>query len=165
MSIVLILDSVRSAHNVGSVLRTCDCLGVDEVWLVGSTPIPENFAVSKTALGAELVVRWRHFMDYDMLLSAIKKPYRRQIIVIEQTDSSVPLSSVNEDNLHEEVAVVLGNETGGVSKVLIDAADMICELPMKGMKKSLNVSVCGGIILYDLVNKHARITRGTNSCK
>jgi len=158
-SITLILDNLRSCHNVGSILRTADGFGVKHVVMVGTTPYPElqddtrlphqrrkqTAQIAKTALGAEQKPIYSYVSDYEELLQLIGN---LPIYSLEQTNSSVELGM---DIKHPEFALVVGNEVSGVSPILIDASISTLEIPMAGQKESFNVSVATGIALYALL--------------
>lgn len=142
----VMLDSVRSLNNVGSVLRTSDAFMVDEVILCGITGTPPNPEIHKTALGAEDSVNWRHSED---TLSALRQLQAQgwKICVLEQTHNSVPLDRFRVEP-EEKYVIVAGNEVHGVEQSVVDAADYVIEIPQCGAKHSLNVSVSTGIALW-----------------
>lgn len=148
----VILDNVRSAHNVGSIFRTADGAGVEKIFLIGVTPCPiDRFGrkqpeIMKTSLGAAETVPWEHKSD-DEALELIRQLQSGDVTVvaIEQTPSSISLDQFQVPN---KVAYVFGNEIAGVQPALIDASDKVVEIRMKGKKESLNVSVTAGIILF-----------------
>lgn len=147
---VLILHNIRSHYNVGAILRTADGAGVSLVYLCGYTPAPVDrfgrsvLAIHKTALGAENTVPWLHRID---TLTAVTECRQTncQIVAIEQAPEAIKL---NDFEVPERVAYLLGSEVEGLSPELLAAADQVVELPMAGMKESLNVSVTAGIVLY-----------------
>ena len=148
----LILDNIRSAHNVGSIFRTADGAGVDKIFLVGTTPCPiDRFGriqpeIMKTSLGAADTIPWEYVADVDVanLVSDLKDK-GATIVSIEQTAASI---SLDEFKVPDKVAYIFGNEIDGVQQTLLDVADVIVEIPMKGKKESLNVSVTTGIVLF-----------------
>lgn len=150
----LILNNIRSTSNVGSIFRTADAVGIDSVFLCGYTPDPidrfgrEVEAIKKTALGAEKSIGWEHFDKAVDLIGKLKKE-GFQIISLEQSKDSVDYKNVA-DRLGDKVVIVLGNEVGGVDEEILEASDIVAEIPMKGQKESLNVSVSAGIFLYRL---------------
>lgn len=153
-AICVILDNIRSTHNVGSIFRTADAAGVKKIYLVGYTPAPldrfgrEVTSLTKASLGAEKSVEWEQVANMGELIKRLKKE-NFQIIAIEQDDKAVDYKSVK---LQDKVAIVLGNEVEGVSKDVLNQCDIIAEIPMKGEKESLNVSVSAGIALFRLLN-------------
>ena len=149
---IVILDNIRSVHNVGSLFRTSDGAGVDEILLVGITPAPQDrFGdkredMAKVALGAEDSVRWKQFEDIDDAI-VYAKEQGCSIVAVEQDDKSVPLKEFKKP---EKVAYIFGREVEGVSKEILDICDTIVEIPMQGIKNSLNVSVTAGIVLFNI---------------
>ncbi len=146
----LILENIRSAHNVGSLFRTADGAGVNKIFLVGYTPKPvDRFGrlqseIQKTSLGATSSVEWESRDDMAELLQELKKE-NVTVVAVEQAKGSVSLEDFTPP---EQVAYILGNEIDGVSAEATHTADTILELPMRGEKESLNVAVTGGIVLY-----------------
>lgn len=153
MNISLLLHNVRSAHNVGTILRTADGAGVSEVILAGYTPDPiDRFGrkradVAKAALGAEESVLWRHSEDA-VQYCRTRRQEGVQIIVLEQTAQSIPYTTYKPADADTAVLLVVGNEREGVPQELCDVADVCIEIPMHGMKESLNVAVATGIALF-----------------
>jgi len=148
--IVVILDDVRSMNNVGSVFRTCDCLGIGHIYLCGITPKPPHRDIYKTSLGAENSVVWEFHESISELLTTLKcKNYF--IAGLEQTDKSTDIRNfVPPDQF---IALVIGNEVEGISDVALEHCDEILEIPQFGTKHSFNVSVSCGIALWELINK------------
>ncbi|MBQ9878545.1 MAG: RNA methyltransferase [Bacteroidales bacterium] len=144
--VVVVLDNIRSAHNVGSAFRTADAFGVDRIYLCGICACPPSAEIHKSALGAEQSVAWEHCDD---TLAAVES-LRAQgyvIVCVEQTEGAVSLEDfVREDG--RRYAVVFGNEVDGVQQSVADAADIVLEIPQWGTKHSLNVSVAVGVILW-----------------
>jgi tRNA G18 (ribose-2'-O)-methylase SpoU len=157
----LLLDNVRSVHNVGSIFRTAECAGVSKIICVGTTPVPvDRFGrkrndFAKVALGAEDLVDWEH-VESNKTVGTIKRLIKRgfQIVAVEQAKGAVDYSKMkNNDRVKGNKAgrksvFIFGNEVDGVSPKLIKSADSIVEIPMRGKKESLNVSVAVGIILF-----------------
>jgi 23S rRNA (guanosine2251-2'-O)-methyltransferase len=150
---ILILDNIRSAHNVGSIFRTGDAVGVSEVLLCGVTPDPvdrfgrDRSDISKIALGAEKNIPWRHFSETkEAILFAKEKGL--EVVALEQDEHSVLYKNVGVD--FSSTALVLGEETKGLSKEILSLVDQIMEIPMSGDKESLNVSVAAGVALFFL---------------
>ena len=144
--VVLVLDNIRSAHNVGSALRTCDAFKVDKLWLCGICAVPPSAEIHKSALGAEDSVPWEHVDDTLALVERLRgEGYT--VISVEQTRESVQL----QDFIPAEggrYALVFGNEVDGVQQEVVDASDMALEIPQWGTKHSLNVSVSIGVVLW-----------------
>lgn len=140
------LDNVRSGNNVGSVFRTADAFRLREVLLGGITAQPPHRDIQKTALGAEQHVNWRHFMELQGELLALKKAGVK-IACVEQVTNSTPLQNWQPAE-GEEWCVVVGNEVSGVDDALVHLADVCLEIPQFGSKHSLNVSVCTGMVMW-----------------
>ena len=144
--VVVILDNVRSAHNVGSVFRTCDAFLAEKVFLCGITPIPPNSEIQKTALGATEHVEWEYFSKTSDIISDLKNN-RYKIYSVEQAHNSIHLSDIELEN-NSKTALIFGNEVYGIDQEIIDISDFCIEIPQMGTKHSLNVSVCAGIIIH-----------------
>ena len=144
--VVVVLDNIRSAHNVGSVFRTADSFKIDKVWLCGICAVPPSAEIHKSALGAEDSVAWEHVDD---TMDAVRRLKEEGYMVIcaEQTVGSVMLDEFVPQK-GGRYAVVFGNEVSGVRQDVVDAADMALEIPQFGTKHSLNVSVSAGVILW-----------------
>lgn len=149
--LVIVLDNVRSLHNVGSVFRTSDAYLVETVCLCGITSTPPHAEIHKSALGAENSVDWVYFED---TLEAIKELKTKgfEVLAIEQAEGSTMLNQL-EINPSGKYAVVLGNEVKGVQQAVVDACDGCIEIPQYGTKHSLNVSVTAGIIIWEFASK------------
>jgi 23S rRNA (guanosine2251-2'-O)-methyltransferase len=153
----LILDNIRSVHNVGSIFRTADTLGISHIYCIGTTPVPvDRFSRKrrdfiKVSLGAEDSVQWKHVEEKDSagLLKKLKKE-GFEFVALEQSMRSVDYKSVK---IKKNIAIILGNEVDGVSMKLLKSAGVIAEIPMKGEKESLNVSVAAAVFLYRLLDK------------
>ncbi len=148
LPLAVVLDNVRSLQNVGSVMRTADAFAVAEVICCGITGVPPHPELSKTALGAEDSVRWRHAEDSVAECRRLQADGWR-LCVLEQVHGSIPLDRF-EAREGEKYALVLGNEVAGVSQEIVDMADCVLEIPMHGAKHSLNVSVSAGIALWQM---------------
>lgn len=144
----VICDNIRSVHNVGAVFRSSDALGVDKVILCGITPTPKNEKIQKTALGAEKTVPWIHYWQSWRIIDKLKKE-SFEIIALEQSRKSIGLK---EFSPKFPLALIIGSEKEGVSEFLLRRADKIVEIPMKGKKESLNVSVAFGIAAWKITN-------------
>lgn len=149
--LIIVLDNVRSLYNVGSVFRTADAFRISEVWLCGITATPPNVEIHKTALGAEDAVQWKYF---DQTLRAVEqlKAEGCQVISIEQCRNSVMLPDFELDP-NRRYALVLGNEVKGVSQEVVDASDLVIEIPQYGTKHSMNVSVTASIMMWEMVRQ------------
>ena len=146
--IAVVLDNIRSAHNVGSAFRSCDAFKVDKIWLCGIYAVPPSAEIHKSALGAEDSVAWEHA---DSTLDAIAslKAEGYTIVSVEQTVHSVKLDSFIPEQ-GKKYALVFGNEVAGVEQSVVDESDFSLEIPQYGTKHSLNVSVSIGVILWHL---------------
>ena len=144
--VVVVLDNIRSAHNVGSAFRTADSFKVDKVWLCGICAQPPSAEIHKSALGAEFSVPWEYSKTTDEAIKTLKEQ-GYVIVSVEQTAGSVMLDTfVPEKGVR--YALVFGNEVNGVDQDIVDASDMCLEIPQYGTKHSLNVSVTVGVILW-----------------
>lgn len=149
--VVVILDNIRSMHNIGSVFRTSDAFLIEKVYLCGITATPPNKEIRKTALGATESVDWEYVEEIKELIPQLKSDGFK-ILSIEQTESSINLSDF-ELIENEKYAVVFGNEVEGVQQSVINLSDSCIEIPQGGTKHSLNVSVCAGIVLWEFFKK------------
>ena len=149
--ICLLLHNIRSAHNVGSIFRTAEATGVSKIYLSGYTPAPmDRFGrmrkdITKVSLGAEKDVEWETVGDIRELIKNFKKV---KIVAVEQDKRSISYKDIKLDN---NILLIFGNEVDGIEKEILDLCDQIIEIPMRGKKESLNVSVAAGIILYSLL--------------
>ena len=151
--VVVVLDNIRSMHNVGSVFRTADAFLLQRIVLCGYTPQPPHRDIHKTALGATETVEWTYFPDTaDALRSLKAEGYR--IFAVEQVENSIPLSEFAVQ-LSGPLAVVFGNEVSGVGEEALKLCDGSVEIPQWGMKHSLNISIAAGIVLWELVRERA----------
>lgn len=147
--VVVVLDNLRSAHNVGSIFRTSDAFKVDRIYLCGICACPPSAEIHKSALGAEESVPWDHFDDtLDAVESLRARGY--EIVSVEQTEKSVNLSGF-EPERGKKYALVFGNEVEGVGQGVVDASDFSLEIPQYGAKHSLNVSVSAGVVLWHIL--------------
>ena len=151
LPLVVVLDNVRSLHNVGSVFRTSDAFRVERIMLCGITATPPSAEIHKTALGAEDVVEWQYFESTVDAVAALRGEGCK-IYSIEQCQGSIALQEF-ETVPGERYAVVLGNEVKGVQQVVVDASDGAIEIPQFGTKHSLNVSVTAGMVIWEFANK------------
>ena len=147
VELVVILDNVRSAMNVGSIFRTSDAMAIHSVLLCGITATPPNREITKTAIGATDSVHWEYFKETKDAIKKLKND-GFQIVAIEQTDASIELMQFELEN--KKLAIILGNEVNGVDHTLLDMLDGAIEINQYGTKHSLNVSVCGGIVIHHL---------------
>ena len=144
--IAVVLDNVRSAHNVGSAFRSCDSFKIDRIYLCGICAVPPSPEIHKSAIGAEFSVDWEYSGS---TMDAVRK-YRENgycIVSVEQTVGSVKLQDFHPEE-GRKYALVFGNEVSGVDQEVVDASDFSIEIPQFGTKHSLNVSVAAGIVLW-----------------
>lgn len=146
--VVVVLDNIRSMHNVGSIFRSADAFLVQSIYLCGYTPQPPHRDINKTALGATETVEWKYFNNTeDALNELIKEQF--QVYAIEQVEGSVSLELFKFDQ--SKIALVFGNEVEGVADNVLDLCNGCIEIPQLGTKHSLNVSVAAGILLWKAV--------------
>jgi 23S rRNA (guanosine2251-2'-O)-methyltransferase len=146
MPVSLLLDNIRSLHNVGSSFRTADAFRLEKIYLTGITGTPPHREIHKTALGATESVDWEYHPDAVNLIADLKKKHCK-VIVVEQTTASTPLQ-IFKPEPGVSYCLVFGNEINGVSDEVIALADEALEIPQSGTKHSLNVSVCVGIVSW-----------------
>lgn len=145
--IVVLLNDIRSLHNIGSVFRTCDAMAVEKLYLCGITATPPHREIRKTAIGASESVNW----EYQKNAIEVIKRYQKsgyQIIAIEQTDKAISLENFNWNK--EKTLLIFGNEVNGVDQDLINESDISIEIPQWGTKHSFNISVSAGIVLWSI---------------
>lgn len=151
LPVCIVLDNVRSLHNVGSAFRTADAFTVEKIYLTGITGTPPHREIQKTALGATESVEWSYYEQPETAVKQLKeKGY--SIVIIEQTTASVPLQQFTPVP-GQKYALVFGNEVNGVSDEVIDLGDTALEIPQHGTKHSLNVSVCLGVVVWEIFKK------------
>ncbi|MBX3253455.1 MAG: RNA methyltransferase [Chitinophagaceae bacterium] len=157
MPIVVVLDNIRSMHNVGSVFRTADAFLIECIYLCGYTPRPPHRDIHKTALGATETVQWQYTATtVEAVAGLLEQQYN--IWAVEQTEGSVPLNDIPVQKLvqptgQQRIAVVFGNEVSGVEDNVLRLCHGCIEIPQAGMKHSLNISVAAGIVLWELFQK------------
>jgi 23S rRNA (guanosine2251-2'-O)-methyltransferase len=147
--VIVVLDNIRSHHNVGSIFRTADAFAFEAVYLCGYTPVPPHREIHKTALGATDSVNWKKF---ETTLSAIDELKKNDftILCIEQTEDKIMLDQFKKDP-SKKYALVFGNEVEGVEQQVIDACEAVIEIPQQGTKHSLNISICAGIVMWEFI--------------
>ena len=148
LPLVVVLDNIRSLHNIGSVFRTSDAFRVECIYLCGITAVPPHPEMHKTALGAEFTVDWKYVNNAVEAVDNLKKD-GYTVYSVEQAERSIMLENIKLDP-NRKYAVVLGNEVKGVQQEVIDHSDGCIEIPQYGTKHSLNVSVTAGIVIWDL---------------
>lgn len=147
----ILLDNVRSLHNVGSAFRTGDAFRIEKIYLTGITGQPPHREIQKTALGATESVTWEYVKDESEVIKRLKKD-GYIIVAIEQTTESIPLQNYKPQT-DKKYCLVFGNEVNGVSESIIEEADLAVEIPQSGTKHSINVSVCVGIVVWEMTKK------------
>ncbi len=150
-SIILVLDNIRSAQNIGSIFRTSDAFNIEKIILTGISATPPNKEILKTALGSTESVVWEHHVNTVEIVGRLKQE-GYQILSIEQTQNSTMLHAFT-PLVQAKYVLVLGNEVDGVNQDVIDVSDYTLEIPQFGTKHSLNVAVSAGIVLWDIYNK------------
>ena len=145
--LVVVLDHIRSLHNIGSIFRTADAFRLEAVYLCGITATPPHPEIHKTALGAEETVEWHYYKD---TLDAVRALKQREFILfaVEQAEGSVPLEKVTLDP-SKKYALILGHEVKGLQQAVVNECDYCVEIPQFGTKHSLNVAIAGGIAIWD----------------
>jgi len=148
--IIVILDNIRSLNNIGSFFRTCDAFNVEELILTGICAQPPHREIQKTALGAHQSVAWQYFETTEEAVAYVRtKDYK--VYAIEQAETVIQLQDFATNK--EKTAIVFGNEVDGVQDSIINLSDGVLEIPQFGTKHSLNVSVCGGAVLWELTRQ------------
>jgi 23S rRNA (guanosine2251-2'-O)-methyltransferase len=158
MNIIVILNNIRSNENVGSIFRTADAVGVSKIILVGYTPAPvdrfgrENKGLTKASLGAEKFVKWEMAENLKETIKKLKdeKIDELKIVGIEQDKKAIDYKKIKDRKIRN-IILIFGNEVDGLLKTDLKLCDTVAEIPMRGRKESLNVSVCAGIVLYSLI--------------
>lgn len=153
----VILPDIRSAYNVGSIFRTADAAGVIKIYLTGYTPCPidkygrPQKEIAKTALGGELSIPWEYHKSVTTLIKKLRAE-GQVVVAVEQAPTSVDYRTVQKHvPAGQPIVLVFGNEVDGLPKSVLQKVDLIAEIPMKGEKESLNVSVTAGIMLFELL--------------
>jgi 23S rRNA (guanosine2251-2'-O)-methyltransferase len=151
LPVSIVLDNVRSLHNVGSAFRTSDAFKLEKIYLTGITGKPPHREIEKTALGATASVEWEYAEKTGDLVKKLKED-RCTIVIVEQTSESQSLHLFHPDP-EKKYCLVFGNEVHGVSEEAISLADQAIEIPQHGTKHSLNISVCLGIVAWEMFRK------------
>jgi len=153
LPVVVVLDNIRSCHNIGSVFRTCDALLIEKIFLCGITATPPNKEIHKAALDAEKSVTWEYYQQSEDAIIRLKEEGYR-VLAVEQVQNSILLPDFNPAE-NEKLALIFGNEVKGVQQIVIDLCHGAIEIPQFGTKHSFNVSVSAGIVLWDITRKLA----------
>lgn len=163
-SLILILENLRSAHNVGAIFRTADSTLVEKIMLIGITPVPPSPHLDKSALGATEVVPWQHFSSTEEAIIELRQK-NYVLVALEQTHESLSYPNListiknalkaNSEALTTQlkIALIVGNEVEGVSQNTVDLCDYSIDIPMYGRASSLNVATATGIVVYDLIRQ------------
>lgn len=149
--VVVVLDNIRSCHNIGSVFRTCDALLIEKIFLCGITATPPNKEIHKAALDAEKSVAWEYVANTEDAVTLLSE-HGYKVYAIEQVSNSIMLPDFSLSG-NEKLALVFGNEVKGVQQHVIDLCDGAIEIPQFGTKHSFNVSVSAGIVLWEITRK------------
>ncbi|MEK7589943.1 MAG: TrmH family RNA methyltransferase [Patescibacteria group bacterium] len=150
----LILHNIRSVENTGAIFRTADAAGISKIYLTGYTPTPiDRFGrkrkdFTKTALGAEVSVKWEYIKSINSLIKKLKKE-KIKIVAVEQSKKAVDYKKIK---IKSKIAFIFGNEVKGLSKSILDKSDTVAQIQMLGKKESLNVSVTVGVVLFGVLN-------------
>jgi tRNA G18 (ribose-2'-O)-methylase SpoU len=147
--IIVVLENIRSAYNVGSVFRTADAFLIEAIYIIGYTSQPPHKEIKKTALGAEEAVLWKH-VDTSAEAIADLRENGYNVYAVEQAEGSYKLNAIDFD-ANEKIAVIFGNEKAGVEQSTISLCDGCIEIPQLGMKHSLNIATAAGVVLWELV--------------
>ncbi|MGV6860351.1 MAG: RNA methyltransferase [Putridiphycobacter sp.] len=149
--LIIVLDNIRSLNNIGSVFRSADAFRIEKIYLCGITAQPPHRDIHKTALGATESVEWEYVEDTVELVNRLKS---ENVITlsIEQAENSLKLDTF-QPQINQKYAIIMGNEVDGVQQSVINASDFVLEIPQIGTKHSLNISVCTGVVLWDLFAK------------
>ncbi|PZR25049.1 MAG: RNA methyltransferase [Citrobacter freundii] len=147
--VMVVLENIRSAYNVGSVFRTADAFLVEGIYIIGYSAKPPHKEIKKTALGAEETVSWQHFSTSAEAIERLKVD-GYTVLAVEQAEGSIKLQELRPAE-GQKIAVVFGNEVTGVEQSTIHLCDGVLEIPQFGMKHSLNIATAAGVVLWELV--------------
>lgn len=150
-ALIIVLDNIRSMHNIGSIFRTADAFLIEKIVLCGISSTPPNPEIHKTALGSEFSVEWEYHADCLKVVENLKQE-GYVVCAIEQAQNSLSLEKLNLD-YNKKYAIILGNEVHGVQQSVVDQCDSCIEIPQFGTKHSLNVSVAAGIVIWSFFNE------------
>jgi tRNA G18 (ribose-2'-O)-methylase SpoU len=155
--VMVVLENIRSAYNVGSVFRTSDAFLVEGIFIIGYSAKPPHKEIKKTALGAEETVAWKHFSTSAEAIEELKRD-GYTIYAVEQAEGSIQLQDLSPAP-DEKIAVVFGNEVTGVEQNTIHLCDHVLEIPQFGMKHSLNIATAAGVVLWEIVRSKVKIQK------
>ena len=150
--VIVVLENIRSAYNVGSVFRTCDAFLIEGIYIIGYSAKPPHKEIKKTALGAEETVHWKHFAKTNEAIDELRG-MGYKVYAVEQAMNSISLEKFNSN---QPLAVIFGNEVTGVEQSTILECDGCIEIPQLGMKHSLNIATAAGVVLWELVRNTLR---------
>ena len=150
--VIVVLENVRSAYNVGSVFRTADAFLLQGIYICGYTARPPHKEIKKTALGSEETVHWAHFANAAAAIEQLRADGYK-VLAVEQAQGSIPLQAFNRQK-PDKIALVFGNEVTGVEQSTIHLCDGCIEIPQMGTKHSLNIATAAGIVLWEMVRAH-----------
>lgn len=151
LPVCIVLENIRSLHNVGSTFRSADAFRIEKIYLTGITGTPPHREIQKTALGATDSVPWEYSDQPSVIVKQLKEE-GYEIVIVEQTSESIPLQKF-QPIAAKRYCLVFGNEVNGVSEAVIAMGDMALEIPQEGTKHSLNISVCLGIVVWEIFRK------------
>ncbi len=149
--VIIVLENIRSAYNIGSVFRTADAFLVEAIYIIGYSAVPPHKEIKKTALGAEESVSWKHFATTAEAITELKAN-GYNVYAVEQAEGSYKLNAIGFDE-DEKIAVIFGNEVSGVEQSTIHLSEGCLEIPQLGMKHSLNIATAVGVVLWELVRQ------------
>ncbi len=149
--LIVVLDDIRSLHNIGAVFRTSDAFLIEKIYLCGITATPPNKEIHKTALGATETVAWEYVKNVIEVVQQLQSE-KIKVFAVEQTENAIMLDCFQPE-IHSKHALIFGNEVKGVSQEAINLSDGVIEIPQLGSKHSLNISVSAGIVIWDLFHK------------
>ena len=152
--LIIVLDNIRSLNNIGSVFRTSDAFLIEKIYLCGITATPPHKDIHKTALGSTETVAWEYVENTLDLIEKLKAE-KVKVIAVEQAENAIMLNEFNPE-LQTTYALVFGNEVKGVSQQVVNASDVVIEIPQYGTKHSLNISVSAGVVIWDVFSKLKR---------
>jgi 23S rRNA (guanosine2251-2'-O)-methyltransferase len=150
--VIVVLENIRSAYNVGSVFRTADAFLLQGIYICGYTACPPHKEIKKTALGSDEVVHWAHFPNAGDAIAQLRADGYK-VFAVEQAQGSIALAEFNRQR-HDKTALVFGNEVTGVEQATIHLCDGCIEIPQMGTKHSLNIATAAGIVLWEMVRMH-----------
>ena len=152
--LIIVLDNIRSLNNIGSVFRTSDAFLIEKIYLCGITATPPHKDIHKTALGSTETVAWEYVENTPDLIEKLKAE-KVKVIAVEQAENAIMLNDFNPE-VQTTYALVFGNEVKGVSQQVVNASDVVIEIPQYGTKHSLNISVSAGVVIWDVFSKLKR---------